>query len=140
MPANPAIAGESAHFNAAVPIADAQPLTDEELGAIRGAGFLDGLISALVGAVSASTAGILAGVTSAGGLPGGLPSLNLVQAQINDQPTITLAGVDPQELSLSGPGYSIELSAGVVNGPQALASVHFSSLTGAQTIVTAASR
>lgn len=133
--AGPAAPGATA-FAAAVPVADAQMLSDAELGAVRAGGFLDGLISALVGAISASTTGVLAGLPSAGGLLGGLPSLNLVQAQINDQPTITLMGTGPQSLTLTGPGYTIELSAGA--GPGAQAMVNFSSSIGGQTVIAAA--
>jgi hypothetical protein len=140
VPAKPAVAAETAASKAIVPIADAKALTDSELGSIRGAGFVDDLVSTIAGAVSASVAGILAGMPSAAGLPGAFPNLYFVQAQINDQPTITLVGVTPQQLSLSGPGYSIELSAGVPITSQALASVQFAPSAGVQTTVTALAR
>jgi len=93
---------------AAVGLTGASPLPDSQMGEARGAGFEMGLFAALFGLMPPGDGHALPGRAPSSGLGSfaeflsafldGLPPINLVAAEINDQPTVMRIGTTPQSL------------------------------------------
>jgi len=93
----------------AVGLAGASPLQDTQMSELRGAGFATGLSAVLFSLMPRSDAASAPGAALSGGLGSsgnflptllsGLPSINLVAAELNDQPTVMMIGTTPQSLS-----------------------------------------
>jgi hypothetical protein len=104
---------------AAVGLTGASPLPDSQMDEARGAGFDTGLFAALFGLMPTGDGHALPGRAPSSGLGSfaellsafvdGLPPINLVAAEINDQPTVMLIGSAPQSL---GCGSGISCPAG----------------------------
>jgi len=92
----------------AVGLTGASPLPDSQMNEERGAGFATGLPAALFGLMPPADGGSPPGRASSSGLGsfadflsafvGGLPPINLVAAELNDQPTVMRIGTTPQSL------------------------------------------
>ncbi|HWA43744.1 MAG TPA: hypothetical protein VHA10_11075 [Hypericibacter adhaerens] len=114
-----ASAGEPSSPFAAAGLAEEQPLSDREMTALRGGGFVADLSAALQAGMNGGglvPQAIGAGNRSGAGdwlsaLFGGLPAVNLVAAQLNDQPTVMRIGIGPQSL---GCGNGLSCPAGMI--------------------------
>jgi len=123
-----------AQFEAAG-LGDAHPLSDSQMSRFRGTGFATGLSSSVFSLLSQGH-GISGPNPAASNGPGsfgdflaalfgGLPPINLVAAELNDQPTVMLIGTAAQSLSCGSgitcpAGMTIYLSANNQLPPGAL--------------------
>jgi hypothetical protein len=92
----------------AVGVVAASPLPDDQMGELRGTGFADFLPAVLAGLVPRNDNAAASGLPLANGLGSivsflpalldSLPPINLVAAQLNDQPTVMLIGTGPLSL------------------------------------------
>jgi hypothetical protein len=119
-------------------LSDAVALTEQEMGDLRGTGFVGALAQGLLGTLTPTAEAALAGSSQSTlnaltgflpGLLGALPPGNTVSAQIGDQPTVTLSGTEPLSLGCGNglscaPGTSLSLSSSG-NPPTAHASISF---------------
>lgn len=101
-------------------LADATPLTDPSMSQLRGGGFETALSGLLFGLLQQSDGASMAGATPSGergvlesffpAFLDELPAINLVAAELNDQPTVMRIGIAPQSL---GCGNGLSCPAGM---------------------------